>query len=104
MKLFNGDRAGARRDFRRTVDLYTGLAQSGPLVPQSIFKFASSNYHLGSLERDAGRAEGCKRLGRALELSDEYSRRAPPPYSAETSQALAKMRADANSCRVGLRN
>jgi tRNA A-37 threonylcarbamoyl transferase component Bud32/tetratricopeptide (TPR) repeat protein len=92
-----GDRAAARRDLLRTASLYVRLAASGPLVPQSLGRFAFTAYEIGEMERKQGDGrEGCQWLRKCVALMDEYERRTT--VLAGTPEEIAQMRRAASSC------
>ncbi len=92
VERLQGDLKAARRDFRLAIDVYQQLSRRGPLIPQSLFKFSTSNLSLGRIDMQAGReSEGCRRVRRASELMDEYERRtkeSEPEVAAEIRAAL----------------
>ncbi len=72
VELAMDDRAAAQRDFRRTIGLYEALAALGPLVPQSLNRYAAGNDALGELEWKAGRIDrACPLFLKAASLLDE---------------------------------
>ncbi len=99
VELAMDDRAAAQRDFRRTIGLYEALAALGPLVPQSLNRYAMSNDALGELEWKAGRIDrACPLFLKAASLLDEYRRRDP---SGEANADEAALRAHAARCAAG---
>jgi hypothetical protein len=91
-----GQRSEAQRDLRRTIALYQTLAAHGPLVPQSIRRFAMTSAALGQMEMKAGRKDrGCALFHTAAGLLDEYRRRSSSPPDTED---VARINAGVASC------
>lgn len=92
VEMLQGDLAAARRDFQLAIDAYRRLLRQGPLIPQSLFKFSTSNLSIGRIDIQSGRkTEGCKSVRSSAELMNEYERRtneSDPEVAAEIRAAL----------------
>jgi eukaryotic-like serine/threonine-protein kinase len=85
-----GRRAPARSHLLRTVDLYRSLARGGPLVRQSLFRFAVSCHDLGAVLPAKERCRWFRQAAGLLAESDRTGR--------WSGGAAAAVRADAASC------
>ena len=84
-----GQGSAAQRDLRRTIALYQTLAAHGPLVPQSLDRFATTSFALGQMEMKARRKEpGCALFHTAAGLLDEYRRRSSSPPDAREVERI----------------
>lgn len=91
-----GHGAAARRDLLRTAQIYERLSRSGPLNPQSLFRFGQTTYEL-SEAGDGGQAGArCKWLLKSVELLAEYERRQVTPPG--TPDEIAAIRRKAAAC------
>jgi tetratricopeptide (TPR) repeat protein len=93
-----GELAAERRSLLRVMDIYTRHARSGPLMSQSLRRFAMSHYDLGQIELDAGRkVPACVWFRKASDLLDQYQLRAR--NLAEDAEEADQVRSAVSSCR-----
>jgi hypothetical protein len=90
VELAMNQRSAARRDLLHAVNLYTRLARTGPLVAQSLLRFAVAENELGKLDRE----NACGWFLKAVALADEYRRKV-------NDAALPNLYADASHCSGG---
>lgn len=92
-----GDRPAARRDYQQAIEIYTRLSQTAPLPKQSQFKFASSLYGLGMVEREAGdRHRSCLSLRQAIAAVKVYEQGIA--VSSSTAAIISRWREAASGC------
>jgi tetratricopeptide (TPR) repeat protein len=87
-----GKRAASRRHLERTLELYEALSARGPLVPQSLDRFASATASLAEMQFEDGmKNRGCALFRKAVTLMDELDRRGSA-FSVPMQAAAARTR------------
>jgi serine/threonine protein kinase len=75
LEMEQGHLDRARGAYLRVVALYSKLSQSGPLVSQSIPRYARANFALARVESRLGaKQEGCGWMQKAVDLDQEYAK------------------------------